>query len=494
MEFDRRDRATRNTMRLPAFGPLLQKYREFRRSNRRAVKNLNALAQTFLRVMTVNLRSNEPFRVENVIHRCRKKRRLEEIGEALSRDLPRDFESLQESIEAYARLTGEDPAPFREREAGIRAVFLDQLWFFTKILVFNLCDDQTFINRMRDLLRHVTEIKPEVSVGLLQPGSDLAGLITSFNEIARVLHQRGDDRFFETVRRLHGVRTFSLGRENSLELMDLEGTESDLVAGQPLDHRRVKNPALRAILVPYVLGQHGAGREVLNVALADGILDTQFSLGLHKASLRAFIEEGTGSVRNFISLSYYEPRHPFHSSVIGKRLRYFAGILEALGYSIHTDSISFLSAQYRMGAASTASTLAETMRAIISLKDLDEVPGLADDPGRVVEIFRKGATNLLGFFNASRNFRYALAGQMERSTFAAALKGQRLNAGDLAVLFDDEFPSLVTAEARRGKIQAPEWMKFLRGLHEEIDRARLEAAPPAAAPAPSDPPAPPAAP
>ncbi len=486
MEPDRQRHMPRKTMRLPAFGPLLARYREFRRTNQRAVKKLNALAQTFMRVMNINLRPDEPFRVENVIHRCLKKQRLEEIGEAFSRDLPRDFESLRESIESYGRLTGEDCAPFLDREAAIRAAFLDQLWFFTKILIFNLCDDHTFISRMRDLLRYVTEIKPEVSEGLLEPGADLAGKLTSFNEIARVLHQRGDDRFFETVRRLHGVRTFSLGRENSLELMDLEGTESDLVAGQPLDHGRVRNRALKAILVPYVLGQHGAGREVLNVALADGIIDTQFSLGLHKASLRAFIEEGTGSARNFVSLSYYEPRHPLSSSVVGNRLRYFAGILDALGYSIYTDSISFLSAQYRMGAASTASTLAETMRAIISLKDLDEVPGMADDPSRIVEIFRKGATNLLGFLNASRNFRYALAGQMERSTFAAVLKGQHLNAGDLAVLFDDEFPALVTAEARRGRIQAPEWMKFLGSLNEEILRMRPDASPPTAQPQPSN--------
>ncbi len=202
--------------------------------------------------------------------------------------------------------------------------------------------------------------------------------------------------------------------------------------------------------------------------------------------VRAKIEEGTGPARNFITLSYCEPPHPLASSVIGKRLRYFAGILEAMDYSIHTDSISFLSAQYKMGADSTASTLAETMRAIISLKDLDEVPGLSDDPRRVVEIFRKGATNLLGFFNASRNFRYMLLGQMERSTFAAALKGQRLNAGDLDVLFEDEFPALVQAAARDGKVQVPEAMRFLHGLRVELAQtARRDPAPPPPAP-PSD--------
>jgi hypothetical protein len=477
MEPGKFDRFPRNTMRLPAFGPMLQKYRDFRRCNRRVVRNLNALAHTFTRVMSANLRSNEPFRVENVIHRCLKKRRLEEIGEELNRELPRDLESVRDLIQAFAKLTGEDPKPFLDREAEIRARFLDDLWFFAKVVTFNLCDDHAFLSRVRALMRHISEIKPEVATGLLAHDAGLADRITSFNEIARVLHQMGDDLFFQAVRRLHGVRTFSLGRENRLELMDLEGTESDLEAGRPLDPAKVRNPALRALLVPYVLGQHGAGREVLNVALVDGILDTQFSLGLHKAVLRAYIEEGSDSARNFVSLSYYEPPHPLSSTVIGKRLRYFSGILEALDYSIHTDSISFLSAQFKMGAESTASTLSETMRAIISLKDLDEVPGLTDDPRRVVELFRKGATNLLGLFNASRNFRYVLAGQMEKSTFAAALKGQKLNPGDLRVLFDDEFPSLVQAQGRRGKVSVPDTMRFLQDLREEIRREAAKAAP-----------------
>ncbi|GEM_PF-3145378 len=459
----------RSTMRMPALGPLLERYRAFREKNRAAVKNLNGLSRDFTRIMTANTRPNEPFRTENVVHRCLKKRRLETITRDLGRRLQKTFRSVQAFVESYAALTRENGAPYEERERRIRASFLDQLWFLMKILAFNLCDDTTFLHHFRTTLSFLTEIKPEIASGVLTPGADLADRLTSFNEIARVLHQRGDDSFFRQVRSLHGVRSFSLGKENRLELLDLDGSEEGLVAGQPLSPEDIRNPALRALVIPYCLGQRGAGQEILNVAVVDGVLDTQFSLGLHKANLRAFIQEGARSSKDFIALSYYEPPHPVHSAEIGKRIRYFAGILEALDYAVHTDNISFLSAEFKRGASSTASTLTETMRAIISLKDLDEVPGLSDDPRRIVDLFRKGVTNLLGFSTVVRNFKYLLAGRLDRRNFAAFFKGDRLNTADLNVLFDDEFPAILKRMAKRHAINLPETMKFLRDLRRGID-------------------------
>lgn len=441
-------------------------YRAFQEANRAAVDGLNQLCRFFTAFQATNIRSNEPFRIENVRHRCEKRRRVESVSRALSRRIFRDLDAIDGLVRSFARLTGLDATGFERRAADLREAFLRELWYLRKLLLHSLCDDTAYTALQKQTVALLTEIRRETLTRLLAGRPIDPADLASLNEIARVLHHRGDEWFFRRVRRLGRVRDIPLAGSNALEVLDLNALEDGDEAWDPDDPSSWPAPALRALVRPYRAGAHGAGQETLNVVALDGLVDTQFTLGLHKARLRSLIVEGDASRRNFISLSYFEPPQTVYSQNIGKRLRYFGGLLERMDFAVDTDYLSYLNATFHGHSSLASATLSEVMRAIISLKDLDEVEGLTDGYGTLLDLFEKGVTNLHSYLALVRYFRQFLAGRLDRDSFRMILLSQRLNPSDLRVFFDKEAPALL-ARARRTPEEVPRLMRFLQSVREE---------------------------
>jgi len=441
----------------------LSAYRAFQEANHLAVENLNQLCRRFTSIQSAAIRRNEPFRRENVGHRCEKKRRVRSIARDISRRIIRDLDSMDRLVDAYHALTGQDPAGFRCRVLEIRSAFLQDLWYLLRIVVHSLCDDTAFLALQSHTVGLLTVIRPETLRDLLARRTiDPAGL-SSLNEIARVLHHLGDEWFFENVRCQGRMRVIPLAGKNQLEVLDINDSDG---AWEGDDPATWPVPALAALVRPYLAGEHGAGQETLNVVVVDGLVDTQFTLGLHKARLRSLIIKDDASHGNFISLAYYEPPQTVYSQNIGKRLRYFAGLLERMDFGVETDHLSYLNASFHGHSNLTTTILSEVMRAIISLKDLDEVEGLSDDFTALIDLFQKGVTNLHHYLATVGYFRQFLAQTLDRDAFRTILISQRLNRSDLKVLFEKEIPDILRRR-RRVPLDVPDIMRYVESLRQE---------------------------
>ena len=427
----------------PTLLELSAQYDRLMRANARAVRSLNELGKLFDKITLASIRSNEPFRMENITHRCSKKRNLEVICARFTRRLPAFLATIDTLIESYAALSQTDVSQIRRKANQISQRFLSQFWFLKRILLFNLCDDAMYFSQQKKTLGLLTDIRPDVasSVRWLRPEAAVAKL-NSLNEVIRFLHQRGEDAFFERARQLGASRRYPLGNENFLNLVDLDSPPASpqpKLAVQDL----LAEPVMAALLGPYAAGVKGEGAEVLNVVKFRDLVDTQLELGLHKARLRSRITSSKKRPASFISLSYFEPFQSLLSQTVGQRLRYFAGILSRLSFSVDTDFVTFLNAQLHASAAECKRALGEVVRAFISLKDLDELLSLPEKTEKAVSLFCQGVTNIHGYFNLLRCLEFALSGKISPETLKLIVQQQHLNPAELQLLLDRDIPKMM---------------------------------------------------
>ena len=214
--------------------------------------------------------------------------------------------------------------------------------------------------------------------------------------------------------------------------------------------RLLSEPVMEGLLRPYTEGVKGGGAESLNVVKFGDMIDTQLLLGLHKARLRSRISARRGPARNFISLTYYEPFQALVSQTLGQRVRYFAGILSRLLFNVKTDFVTYLTAEFMGSAGRCKKVLGELVRAMISLKDLDELLAMPDKTEQAISLFCEGVSNIHGYFNALRCLEFALTGQVSEESLAIILRQEELNAREVELLLKNDLPRM----AKRSDVNA----------------------------------------
>ncbi|RLC48352.1 MAG: hypothetical protein DRH70_01240 [Candidatus Coatesbacteria bacterium] len=445
---------------------LIRQYGSFIEANRKAIRSLDELGKMFSKMTHVIVRSNEPFSVENVVHRCSKKHSLEEICAKLSRRLLSCMSSINVLIDTYAEIGEADTRKIKATLANIREKFLSNFWFLKRILLFNLCDDVMYFSQHKRALGLLTEIRPNVAKALRNPQEEsLASGLRSVNEVVRYLHQKGEDAFFARARAMGASRTFALGNENMLNLVDLDNLlgGGDGQPGKKSLVQTLNEPVMTALLKPYREGVKGEGAEILNVVKFRDMIDTQLELGLHKARLRSRISSKSGSHKSFISLSYFEPFQALVSQTLGQRVRYFSGILSRLGFTVETDFMTFLTANFSSGAGKCKKVLSELVRAMISLKDLDELLSQPGKTEQAVSLFCQGVSNVHGYFNALRCLELAVSDQITPESLQMILKQEEFSRTEMNLLLKHDFPKI----AARPNVR-PETAALLRRTLEEL--------------------------
>lgn len=422
---------------------LVRQYNQFIEANKKAVRSLSELGKMFSKMTLVVVRGNEPFSVENVHHRCSKKHNLQIICDKLSRRLLSCMTSLDALIESYARVSRTDASEIRMNLTNIKERFLSNFWFLKRVLLFNLCDDVMYFSQHRRALGLLTEIRPDVTKSLHNPRDEgLASKLRSLNEVVRYLHQRGEDAFFSRARGMGASKMFALGNDNVLNLVDLDEQLTGKGKARKTHVQTLNEPVMSALLKTYKDGVKGEGAETLNVVKFKDMIDTQLELGLHKARLRSRISTKSGSRNSFISLSYFEPFQPLVSQSLGQRVRYFSGILSRLMFRVETDFVTFLTADYSGGASNCKSALSELVRAMISLKDLDELLYQPGKTEQAISLFCEGVSNVHGYLNALRCLELALSGQIAVESLQMILKNEELNRDELDLILKQDFPRI----------------------------------------------------
>jgi len=422
---------------------LVKQYRQFIEANRRAVRSLNELGKMFSKMTLVVVRGNEPFSVENITHRCSKKHNLQVICDKLSRRLLSCMTSIDALIESYGKVSRTDATEIRVNLTSIKENFISHFWFLKRVLLFNLCDDVMYFSQHKRALGLLTEIRPDIAKSLQNPRDEgLASKLRSLNEVVRYLHQRGEDAFFNRARGMGASRTFALGNDNILNLVDLDEQLANGRRAKKTHVQTLNEPVMSALLKPYKDGVKGEGAETLNVVKFQDTIDTQLELGLHKARLRSRISTKSGSKKSFISLSYFEPFQALVAQSLGQRVRYFSGILSRLTFRVETDFVTFLTADFSSGAGNCKSALSELVRAMISLKDLDELLYQPGKTEQAITLFCEGVSNVHGYFNALRCLELALSGQIAAESLQMILKKEELNRGEIDLLLKQDFPKI----------------------------------------------------
>ncbi len=422
---------------------LVKRYGPFMEANKKAIRSLDELGKMFSKMTHVVVRSNEPFSIENVVHRCNKKQSLEEICTKLSRRLLSCMSSINVLIDTYAEIGEADTSEIRATLANIREKFLSHFWFLKRILLFNLCDDVMYFSQHKRALGLLTEIRPSITKSLRNPREDgLASSLRSVNEVVRYLHQKGEDAFFARAREMGASRTFALGNDNMLNLVDLDRLLGDRQAAKRTPVQTLNEPVMSALLRPYKEGVKGEGAEILNVVKFRDMIDTQLELGLHKARLRSRISAKSGSKKSFISLSYFEPFQALVSQTLGQRVRYFSGILSRLKFTVETDFITFITASFSGGAGKCKKVLSELVRAMISLKDLDELLSQPGKTEQAISLFCQGVSNVHGYFNALRCLELAISDQITPESLQMILKQEEFNRSEMDLLLKHDFPKI----------------------------------------------------
>jgi len=443
---------------------LVEQYSRFIEANKTAVRSLNDLGKMFTKMTQVVVRGNEPFSSENITHRCSKKHNLEVLCDKLSRKLLSCMASIDALIESYGGVSQADTSDISAALTSIKERFLSHFWFLKRILLFNLCDDVMYFSQHKRALSLLTEIRPDVVKSLANPRDErLASKLRSLNEVVRYLHQKGEDAFFARARGMGASRPFALGNDNILNLVALDeqfpkGRETKKTNVQTLDE-----PVMRALLKPYRDGVKGEGAETLNVVKFKDMIDTQLELGLHKARLRSRISAKSGPRKSFISLSYFEPFQALVAPSLGQRVRYFSGILSRLMFTVETDFVTFLTADFSGGAGQCKRVLSELVRAMISLKDLDELLSQPGKTERAIELFCEGVSNIHGYFNALRCLELALTGQIAAESLQMTLRQEEFNRGEIDLLLKQDFPKI----AARPNVK-PETVESLEQAFHEL--------------------------
>jgi len=442
---------------------LVERYSQFIEANRKAVRSLSELGKMFSKMTQVAVRGNEPFSVENITHRCSKKHNLEVICDKLSRRLLSCMSSIDALIESYGRVSQTDSSEIRANLTSIKERFLSHFWFLKRVLLFNLCDDVMYFSQHKRALGLLTEIRPDVAKSLQNPRDEgLASKLRSLNEVVRYLHQRGEDAFFHRARGMGASRTFALGNDNVLNLVDLDEQLANGRRAKRTHVQTLNEPVMSALLKPYKEGVKGEGAETLNVVKFQDMIDTQLELGLHKARLRSRISTKSGSKKSFISLSYFEPFQALVAQTLGQRVRYFSGVLSRLTFRVETDFVTFLTADFSGGAGRCKSVLSELVRAMISLKDLDELLSQPGKTEQAIALFCEGVSNIHGYFNALRCLELALSGQIAPESLQMILKHEEFNRGEIDLLLKQDFPRI----AARPNIRAQAAASSKQALHE----------------------------
>ncbi|MBN2208529.1 MAG: hypothetical protein JW759_04460 [Candidatus Coatesbacteria bacterium] len=435
---------------------LVEQYGQFIEANKTAVRSLNELGKMFSKMTQVVVRGNEPFSSENIAHRCSKKRNLEVLCDKVSKKLLSCMASIDALIESYGGVSQADTAGIGATLTSIKERFLSHFWFVKRVLLFNLCDDVMYFSQHKRALSLLTEIRPDVVKSLANPRDEgLASKLRSLNEVVRYLHQKGEDAFFSRARGMGASRTFALGNDNILNLVVIDGqfrkgretkkTHSADVARAAMAKSAVQTlnePVMRALLKPYKDGVKGQGAETLNVVKFKDTIDTQLELGLHKARLRSRINAKSGPRSSFISLSYFEPFQALVAQSLGQRVRYFSGILSRLTFTVETDFVTFLTADFSGGAVQCKRVLSELIRALISLKDLDELLSQPDKTERAIALFCEGVSNIHGYFNVLRCLELALTGQISAESLQMTLRQEEFNRGEIDLLLKQDLPKI----------------------------------------------------
>lgn len=447
---------------------LVQQYALFIEANRAAVRSLNELGKILSDVTRAAVRGNEPFSIENITHRCSKKRNLEAICSRLGRRLLLCASKIETLIDSFGAITEGDTTEIRSTLGDVKEHFLAHFWFLKRLLLFDLCDDVMYFSQQKRAMRLLTDISPDISKSIpnLQDQTVVTKL-RSFNEVIRYLHHRGEAAFFIRAREMGGSRQFALGNDNILNLVDLDAelAAGSAAGGGPLD-RVLTEPVMSGLLRPYLDGIKGQGAELLNVVKFKDTIDTQLELGHHKARLRSRVTPKSGPANSFISLSYFEPFQALVSQTLGQRVRYFAGILSRLGFRLDTDFVTFLTASFRGAAGKCKTVLGELMRAMISLKDLDELLSI---PGRIdeaVSLFCEGVSNLHGYFNVLRCLEFALSGQISLTSLELILKQEDLNKAEISRIIEHDLPEL----AKRPNVNS-ETVEMLKSIVSQLKNA-----------------------
>ncbi|MBN1593249.1 MAG: hypothetical protein JW941_08415 [Candidatus Coatesbacteria bacterium] len=421
---------------------LVKEYGRFMEANKKAVKSLNELGKMFSKMTQVVVRGNEPFSTENITHRCMKKHNIQGVCNKLSLRLVSCMSTIDALIDSYGMISQIDTSDIRSTLGSIKDRFITHFWFLKRVLLYDLCDDVMFFSQHKRALGHLTDIRPDVSRSLQNPRDDtLVSKLRSLNEVVRYVHQKGEDAFFGRAREMGASTTFALGNNNILNLVDLD---QQLRSEDVADNRALalNEPVLSALLRPYKEGIKGEGAETLNVVKYLDMIDTQLELGLHKARLRSRISMRSGRRRSFISLSYFEPFQALIAQTFGQRIRYFSGVLSRLKFSVETDFTTFLTANFFGGAGLCKKVLGDLVRALISLKDLDELLSQPGKTEKAIALFCDGVSNVHGYFNALRCLELALSEQIALKSFEIILKQEEFSRTEMELLLKHDFPKI----------------------------------------------------
>jgi len=426
---------------------LVEQFDQFMEANKRAVRSLGELGKMFAKISLVTVRRNEPFNAENIRHRCRKKRHIEAICHSLSRRLLGCMAAMDALVESYHLLSRANKAEIDEALERIKNRFLSHFWFLQRILLFNLSSDVTYFSQHKRALGLLIDIRPSIMRSILSmKDQGLVPKLRSLNELVRYIHQRGENAFFIRARQMGASAQFALGSGNCLNLVDLDVQLSSGGADDGTDRTLsdlLREPVMAGLLQPYREGIKGEGAETLNVVKFKETIDTQLELGLHKARLRSRIPTVPGATPSSISLSYYEPFQTLVSQTLGQRVRYLSGILSRLLFSVDTDFVTYLNAQFDGAPGKCRAALGELVRAMISLKDLDE---LLSQPGKTehaISLFAEGVSNIHGYFNAVRCLDLALNGEVSPESLSMILGQEELSPKEMSILLHGDFAKLI---------------------------------------------------